>query len=251
MKYTFLLLVVLIASVCTAQKQDTLPARRNIIKLNLTTRWLYSNSTVLSYERITRPHQSFAVMAGVVNFPTIADFGSRIKVKEETKKRGYVYGGEYRFYLMKENKFAAPHGVFIGPYMNFFHFSNHRNLTYTSPGTTTSSSALMKMDLNVLNIGAQLGYQFVIKNRWTIDLVFIGPSISNYSVKIDLDGDFDVSEEEILESEILSALVDRFPLVGDLLTDKAVKAHGKTERWAPGFRYQFNVGYHFGRKKKK
>jgi len=251
MKYFFVFLFALTFTISEGQKRDSLPHRLNTIKLNLVSRWLYSNSYVFSYERITKPNQSFAVMGGVVNFPSIADFGSSIKVKEERKKKGYVYGGEYRFYLQKENKFAAPHGVFVGPYVNYFHFSNDRTLVYTPPGNTTTSSALMTMDLNVLNIGAQLGYQFVIKDRWTIDLVFIGPSISNYSVKLKVNGDFDVSEQDILESEILSALVNRFPLIGDLLTDQSVKVQGKTQQWAGGFRYQANVGYHFGRKNKK
>src|SRR6187551_30542 len=141
MKYFFVVLFALTLTVSVGQKRDSLPGRLNTIKLNLVSRWLYSDSYVFSYERITKPNQSFAVMGGVVYFPSIHDFGSSIKVKEERNKKGYVYGGEYRFYLRKENKFAAPHGVFVGPYVNYFHFSNDRNLVYTSPGATTTSNA--------------------------------------------------------------------------------------------------------------
>jgi hypothetical protein len=152
--------------------------------------------------------------------------------------------------LKKENKHRAPHGVYIGPFATYYFFNNERSLTYTSPETQVTSNANLKMDINVLNIGAQIGYQFVIKNRWTIDMVFLGPSVANYTMKLKLDSDLDF-DESILENEILAALVDRFPIVGDLLTDQTVKLQGRNSQWAGGFRYQLNVGYHFGRKKKK
>jgi hypothetical protein len=166
-------------------------------------------------------------------------------VTDNTKHSGYVVGGEYRFYLKKENKYQAPHGVFIGPYANYFFFNNERKFT-SQDGL---SEAILDSKINVLNVGFQLGYQFVIKNRWTIDMIFLGPSASRYSLGLDLSGNFD--DESVLENEIIAALVDRFPLIKDLITDKNVDLHGTTSSWSGGFRYQLNVGYHFGRHKKR
>jgi hypothetical protein len=165
---------------CSAQKSDSVQLRRNSIKLNLVSSAIFSNSVVFSYERVTKPNQSWVLTAGAMRFPTLADFGSSIKVKDETKHTGYVVGGEYRFYLKKENKYPAPHGVYVGPYVTYYYFGNDRNLEYTSPEDQSVTKALLKTELNVLNIGAQLGYQFVIKNRWTIDMVIIGPSELNW-----------------------------------------------------------------------
>jgi hypothetical protein len=250
MKYLFAFLFFGGTIFCSAQKKDSIQLRHNTIKLNLVSSAIFTNSVVFSYERVTKRNQSWVLTAGVMRFPTLADFGSSIHVKDETKKTGFVLGGEYRFYLKKENKYPAPHGVYIGPYTNYYLFSNDRNLTYTSSDGQTTTSALLKTDISVLNIGAQVGYQFVIKNRWTIDLVIFGPSVAYYGMKLNLDGDFDLTEEEILENEILAALTDRFPLIKDLLTDKDVKLQGTNSSWSAGFRYQLNVGYHFGRRKK-
>ncbi len=250
MRYILTSLIVVAVLSCKAQQKDSTFTRLNTIKLNLISSALFSNSIVLSYERVTKPNQSWGIMAGAMRFPTVADFGSSINVKDETKKTGFVLGGEYRFYLKKENKYHAPRGVYIGPYANYYFFRNDRSLAYTSPDDQTVTNALLKTDINVINIGAQLGYQFVIKNRWTIDMVIIGPSMAYYSMKLKLDGDFDISEEDILENEILKALTDKFPVVKDLLTDRDVNLQGRNSAWSAGFRYQLNVGYHFGRKKK-
>jgi len=250
MKYLATFLFFGTAIFCNAQKGDSTVQRRNTIKLNLITSAIFQNSTALSYERVTKPNQSWVITVGNMRFPTLADFGSSIHVKDETQKSGFLVGGEYRFYLKKENKYPAPHGVYIGPYVNYYLFKNSRNLEYTSPDDQTTSSAILKTDINVLNIGAQLGYQFVIKNRWTIDMVIFGPSMAHYSMKLGLDGDFEITEEEILENEILTALTDKFPIIKDLITDKDVTLQGRNSTWSAGFRYQLNVGYHFGRRKK-
>jgi hypothetical protein len=102
----------------------------------------------------------------------------------------------------------------------------------------------------VLNIGAQLGYQFVIGNRWAIDLMFIGPSVSRYSAKLNLDGDFSEIELDEAQKEIVDKLVGKFPLLGDVLDEESVTVKGTNSAWSAGWRYQFQIGYHFGRKRK-
>ncbi len=95
-----------------------------------------------------------------------------------------------------------------------------------------------------------MGYQFVINNRWTIDMVFIGPSLSRYHLKARLDGDFDFDEEDLIEHELLLGLLERFPLLKELLEDEEIDLQGSNNKWAPGFRYQLNLGYRFGGGKK-
>lgn len=230
-------------------QQDTAFNRPNTIKINLISSALYDRSLVLSYERITKPNQSFGVMAGFVRFPDLRSL-TNIAVVDEHQRNGIVVGGEYRFYLKKENKFNAPHGVYIGPYANFYQFKNERSLRIDSEDGMSTSEADFTSDINVLNIGAQLGYQFVINNRWTIDMIFAGPSVSRYSAKLSLDGNFDLPEDEV-EDEIIDALFDRFPLLEEIVSEGSVNLHGKNSTWSGGFRYQLNVGYHFGRKKNK
>jgi hypothetical protein len=190
------------------------------------------------------------LIGGVVKFPELQSLGSNIKVVKDQKRSGYVVGGEYRFYLQKENKYKAPHGVYIGPYANLFEFKNERNLVITAEDDMSTSSVLLTSKINAVNLGFQMGYQFVINNRWTIDMIFIGPSASWYAAKFNLDGTLNIPEDEF-EQEIIDGLLDRFPLIKELVSEESVNVRGNNSRWSGGFRYQLNVGYHFGRKKNK
>ena len=229
--------------------QQNTALRRNTIKLDLTSNLLFRNALNVSYERVRRPNQSYAITLGYQEFPKVTSIGNGIETTDDSKKRtGFKVGGEYRFYLMKENKFQAPHGVYIGPYASYLNFDNERDLRITAEDGTVNN-AFFKSNINVLNIGVQAGYQFVFNDRWSIDLAFIGPSISRYSAKFRLDSDFDVDEEHEYQNEILKALVDRFPLLDDLIKDKEVNQNGKMDTWSFGYRYQVLVGYRFGHKK--
>jgi hypothetical protein len=201
----------------------------------------------MSYERITKPNQSFSVMAGYVQFPKLKSMGDKIEVKDNVSKNGMTFGADYRFYLRKENKYPAPHGVFIGPYANMYVFGNDRQLSINSSDGSPPTDATLKSDLSIFNVGFEMGYQFVFNNRWTLEFIFLGPSISRYSLDLKLDGDFDIDEEDIIKDELLLALLDRFPLIKELLTDKEINLRGRSNTWAPGFRYQLNVGYRFGK----
>lgn len=251
MRKPFLVIFMLIVTAAIVQAQDSVKAqtRLNTIKLNLVSSFLYSNSAAISYERVVKPYQSWAVMLGYVQFPEIGDFGSSIHVKNNSSRNGYVVGGEYRFYMKKENKYQAPHGVFIGPYTNFFSFSNERQLSLTAADGVTVTEATLNTNITALNIGFQLGYQFVLHNRWTFDFVVFGPSLTRYGLKASLDGD--LSQQGILENEIAAALANKFPLIKDLLSNQTVNVHGNSSSWSTGFRYQLNVGYRFGKKNKK
>jgi hypothetical protein len=219
--------------------------RKNVIKLELS-QVLYPNSFVMSYERVTRPNQSFCFTGGYEVFPPFVDVNSTIHIRQDLNKNGVRVGGEYRFYLRSENRHLAPHGTYIGPYASYHYFYNKREIEVNYSGVT--ETAELETDFMILNIGIQLGHQFVINNRWTIDIVTLGPSVSNYRADLKLNGDFTFDKDEV-QSEILLKLLDRFPMLDDLLTDKEVSSQGKFDAWSYGWRFQLNVGYHFGRKK--
>lgn len=223
-------------------------SRRNTVKIDLTSHFLYRNPVILSYERVTKPNQSFAISAGYNQFPQMVSLGDDIRTTEELKRTGFKIGGEYRFYLPQENKFRAPRGVYIGPYASYLDFTNERNIEVTSEGGEIRTG-VFGSDISVVNIGFQLGYQFVLNNRWTIDLVFVGPSVSHYSANLRMDGDFNIDEEELLQNEIIKRMISRFPMLDDFIRNKEVDADGSSSSWAYGYRYQFLVGYHFGRRK--
>ena len=225
--------------------------RKNTIKIDLTSYYLYRNAIAISYERITKPNQSFAVTAGYQEFPRTSSLGDSIGVKDDRDRNGFKIAGEYRFYLKKENKHLAPRGLYIGPYMAFHAFNNERviEVEVDNNGTKEVQEAILDSKLTIFNVGFQLGYQFMFNNRWTIDLVLIGPAISNYRYNLKLGGTYTFDKEDI-QNEIILALIEKFPLLEDVIDDKEVSGNGKLDAWAYGYRYQLLIGYHFGRKKK-
>ena len=227
-------------------QSDTLALRRNTIKIDFTSRWLYREAYVLSYERVLSPKRTLGIIAGYQNLPEARSLGTGIQVTTDTRASGFKFGLEYRFYLAKENKFAAPRGVYIGPYLSFNNFHNEREITVDNAGTP--EYATFRSNLNVLNIGVQLGYQFVFNDRWTIDLSFLGPAVSRYNATLELTGTYTFDPDDI-SNEIFQDLVDRFPGLGDLLGGSQLASGGHFAAWAAGFRYQFLVGYRFGKHK--
>ncbi len=247
---SIVLLVFAIVLPSMAQKSADSTWRRSTIKVDITSYWLYRNALMFSYERVlkNKPNQTWGITAGLQEFPGFGSIISdSINIKNDYKASGYKLGAEYRFYLKKENKYAAPHGVYIGPYTTFHNYSNGRSIEVNNNGELERAD--LKTDLSIFNIGVQLGYQFVINNRWTIDLVFIGPSVSNYSFKTKFDGNFTFDPDEIT-NEVVLGLIDKFPAFEELINEGELASSGKINTWAYGYRYQFQIGYHFGRKKK-
>jgi hypothetical protein len=224
---------------------DTVKLRRNTIKLDITSRWLYRQAFVLSYERVLNHRRSFAIIAGYQNLPETISLGNGITVTRDTRATGFKLGGEYRFYLAKENKYPAPRGVYLGPYVSLNNFHNEREITVDNGGTP--GTAQLNSSINVLNMGVQLGYQFVFNDRWSVDLSFLGPALAYYSARLDLTGS-NINPDEIA-SDILNDLINRFPGLGDLIDTGTVKANGTMDAWSAGLRYQIQVGYRFGKKK--
>jgi hypothetical protein len=248
MRRPLLSIILILLAAATATAQEQLESRDNTIKLDLTSQLLFNRSVSVSYERYIRASQTAQITLGYHTFPSLRSIGNSVNVKDEKSASGLVAGGEYRFYLKKENRFAAPHGVYVGPYMAYHNFKNTRNISLTNEDGTVSN-ALLDTKLNILNIGVELGYQFMINQRWAIDIVFVGPSVSNYNINMKLDGDIDPSKLAETQREILETLADRFPFIKDLIEGEKVTASGKADTWSYGYRFQVQVGYHFGRKK--
>jgi hypothetical protein len=239
MKY---LAVLLLFATSMANAQDSVRVRRNTIKVDLTSRFLYSNAYIISYERIVNSRQSFVVSVGYQEFPRTSRLAKYIEVLEDRSKGGFKLGVDYRFYLPKENKYHAPRGVYIGPYFTYLRFNNERLLEIDNNGT--KEQANLNSEFTVFNLGFQLGYQFVFKDRWTIDLSFAGPSFSHYKYKMRFDGNPGFNQDDI-KNDIILDLLDRFPFLENVVNDKQATSSGDLDTWGMGYRYQLMLGYRF------
>ncbi|NJO36071.1 MAG: hypothetical protein HC869_26435 [Rhodospirillales bacterium] len=59
----------------------------------------------------------------------------------------------------------------------------------------------------------------------------------------------DQVDPDDITNEVVSGLIEQFPGFEELLEEKEFASSGKINTWAYGYRYQFQVGYRFGRKK--
>jgi len=213
----------------------------NVIKLNLTSWILYSSGIQLSYERVLSPKRSITIFGGYIQFPmpTVIE-NSTMQFDLNKAKSGFVIGSEYHFYLKKENKYDAPHGVYLAPFVSYYHFKNQRS----GRDTLTNDKLTLNSTLDFLNIGGEIGYQFIINKHLSIDCVMFGPAVSSYYFGVKLDGSTSGNHSEKLQ-QIIDALKKKYPLLNDLSKGETVTSNGVSNFWALGFRYTIQIGWRF------
>jgi len=186
------------------------------------------------------------VEAGYITLPKlIGSASSDFNVSDESSRSGFKMDADFRFYFKKENKFAAPHGLYWGPYAAYYYFKNERTLTALDTSIATGTLNLTTT-IQSPQLGVELGYQFsLLKDHMTIDLLLAGPAVAWYKAKLSLTGDYDLNEENAYLNDLLKFLIDNFPLMGNLVEDKEVSTKGVADLFAVGFRYSVSVGYRF------
>lgn len=232
-----------------AQEEKTLSddfyktERRNVIKWNLSPMiWSYSNIN-LSYERVLNNNNSFSVNAGYFVLPTMGVLDS-LNIDRMKKKWGFSVAGDRRFYIKKRNKKTAPDGLYWGVF-GAVHYYNFENDFRVIDSDIASGTLELKGNLGIYSLGVELGYQFVFKNNITVDLIFMGPSLSAYSTGLSISGDLDVDKESEYIKALYDVLVSKFPEADRLISEKSIKDNGVALNIGPGLRYMIQIGYRF------
>ncbi len=240
---------VMIGYSATAQTSDSLEKSakefKNSIKLNLSQRVIYKNAFQVIYERVLNKNQTVNIFLGYQEFPLNLSLDlDSTELKRSRKNSGYSLAVDYRFYLSKENKHNAPRGVYLGPFISFFHFNSERILSHTDDAGVESSGNL-NTEINLVSIGGQFGYQFVLGKRWVIDAIMFGPSVTSYNFNAKLDNNFPgIDKNETLQA-VIDALREKLPLLDELSSEKGISGSGTEAFWALGFRYNISVGFRF------
>jgi hypothetical protein len=241
-----LFIVLFISLQTSAQYKDTIVVTqskdyKNTVKVNVTSWILYHGGVQLNYERVLSKKRSFTIFGGIIQFPVPTVISnSSLSFDSDKKKSGFSIGGDYRFYLGDENKYNAPRGIYLAPFVSYYHFNNQRSGKDT---LNPSDNLLLNTTVDFFNVGVELGYQFVIKNRLVIDCVLLGPALSSYHFNIRLDGSSGDYNEQV--QAILEALKAKFPLLKDVSSDNGISKNGISNFWSIGFRYCINIGYRF------
>lgn len=225
---------------------DSVKYKKNIIKWNITPWLLWSKKNInINYERVLSPYHSISFNAGYFELPqfTKSLFDS-LQIENTTKRSGFTFSGDYRMYFKKRNRNMAPDGLFWGPYGSYHHTQFSNDIVVIN-NPSIQGDLLFDAKLNIFSAGVQLGYQFIIKERLSIDLVFMGPSLSMYTNKLSLGGDISADEEDEYLQAIYDVLKNTIPGFDELVQDGAVTTSGANVSMGFGLRYMIQIGYRF------
>ncbi|MGG7035603.1 MAG: DUF3575 domain-containing protein [Flavobacterium sp.] len=217
---------------------------KNSVKLNVSNKLLYDNAYQFAWERILSKSTSLNVFAGYQEFPLITVNLLNTSSDRSAKRYGYSLGAEYRWYLMGENKYNAPRGVYFGAFTSLFDFNTKRNVTFYQNATDSSEKLSLDTDINFVNLGGSIGYQFVVSDRWVFDFVFFGPSMTYYSFKSSFNSDIEGVEDNEYLKQVLDNIKERLPFLKEVSSAEVSKS-GLNTFTAAGFRYNISVGYRF------
>jgi hypothetical protein len=218
---------------------------KNSVKFNVSNTLLYDNSYQFSYERIIKENQSLNVFVGYQEFPLITIDIDDVNFDKKNNRTGFSVGADYRFYLGSINKYSAPRGVYLAPFVSFFQFNTDRDLIYTNPNTSAVSNANLSSKFNLTNIGGELGYQFVLWDRFVVDCVLFGPSLTRYKFNAKLDSDISGLDENEVYQKVIEAIKNKFPGIDGITGDEGIEKKGVQSVTAVGFRYNISIGYRF------
>ena len=218
--------------------------KRNVIKWNATPFLLWSSRNInLSYERILKPYRSFSINAGYFVLPPLNMLDS-MSFTNTKKQGGFSVSGDYRFYFKKRNRNKAPDGLFWGPYGSF-HYTQFSNKIEVNASDLAQGNLQSDINIGIIGVGVELGYQFVIKEKFTIDLIFMGPSVSMYAGKITLDGNMTIDKESEYLKAIRDMLLAKFPFLDDLAKEGEFTNSGFSSSMGYGMRYMIQFGFRF------
>ncbi len=235
----------------SAQKDDAFPDtakyRKNIIKWNLTPFILWSKRNInIGFERVLSPYGSFSVNAGYFELPALFEgVVDSLNIQSANKKFGLSVSGDYRFYFRKRNRKMAPDGLYWGIFGSYYNYRFENDVTVID-SPAIQGSLRFGAQVNILNAGVEVGYQFVLwKDRMTIDVIFMGPSLSMYAKQFSLDGNLQIDEEDEYLQAVYDVLSAAIPGFDNLVNEGELTTRGVNVSLGFGMRYMIQLGFRF------
>ncbi|OQP44800.1 hypothetical protein A4H97_10585 [Niastella yeongjuensis] len=198
----------------------------------------------MGYERVLSPKRSISVNFGKASLPKLVNINTdSFQVQNDKKRSGVNISIDYRFYLARENKFKAPHGLYIGPYYSYNRFTNEVDWSAKNNSSTTNISTSTKF--NIHTVGFELGYQFIFWNRLALDLILVGPGLGFYNYKATIESNIDPAKREQIQEGLKQLLTQKFPGMNYVFSDEEINADGVMRTNTIGYRYIVQIGFNF------
>lgn len=224
--------------------------KKNIVRFNITPYILWgSGNYVFGYERKISDFETVSLNAGFLSFPKIVNFSWGGGLASDFENKGFSIAADYRRYFKKRNRGFAPDGLYWGPYFTYYRYNLSNNITLDSIGGQPVAGgvahATMTGSADILNIGVELGYQFIIKKRLAVDIIMVGPGYGIYAAKLKIESDVNIPDDAEILKQIKDGLIEEFPGIDGLLEGQEVNSNGDFRTWSGGLRFVLQVGYAF------
>jgi len=222
------------------------PYHWNVIKFNPTPIMLFDEprNITFSYERLIKKHKSVSMQLGYLVVPQVFNDTLLNKVLiNKDKRNGINLSFDYRVYPFSRNRRPAPDGMYFGGYLSYIGTSSEINGTLID--ATNDDNILFKTQMNMVNLGFELGYQFIFAKKFSIDLLMFGPSITGYSGNLGITGNLNSDLGDQIDEELAAKLKEHFPALGYLFSDEDASFSTSKVVISSWFRYSVQFGYHF------
>jgi len=214
-------------------------AQDNVAKIGLF--GLATKTINLKYERVLNEKSSanlnlsFRIPGGLPLGLTVNDLVDG-EITGDVRLNGINIAPEYRMYT----KGDAPRGFYFAPYLQY----SSTALTYAGKldGFDTDS----KLSYSNFGVGIQLGAQWLIQDKVSIDWTFFGLGVGSHRVKARYESDDpNINFQDILTD--IETDVDDIPIVGDRFEFEAGADYGegKTNFIFPLLRSGLTIGFAF------
>ena len=250
-KYLALLItsIICLLSNLSYSQDSTFGGYKNVVRYDLSGGMLVgiNKYIVFGYERVLNSRSSISFNVGKAGLPKIArtDVSTdSFTFNNDVKNSGFNISGDYRFYLQKENKYNAPHGIYIGPYISYNSFKRENNWEYNNDSAQIN---LIKtnLNMNIFSVGGELGYQFIVWKRLALDFVMVGPGVAFYKLKTSMDGTISEENKQQIRDALKQVITEKFPGLNYVLSNKDFNQSGTLRTWSIGYRYIIHIGYAF------
>jgi hypothetical protein len=227
--------------------QDLLtPYHLNVIKFNPTPMMLFEElrNVTFSYERLIKKNKSVALQLGYLVVPQVLNdtlFNSILFSKDE--RHGINIAFDYRVYPFARNRRPPPDGLYYGGYVSFVGTSSQSQGKLVNAPETDNFMFTARM--NMINLGFELGYQFIFAKKYSLDLLMFGPSLSGYWGTVGVTGNLNNDLENKIDEELAAKLKEQFPALGYLFSGEDASFSSSKIIISSWFRYSIQFGYHF------
>lgn len=243
-KYQLLSITFLLSTILTVSAQEKIEKEtKSVLKYNISNPLIFGiGSIIFGYERKINPKQTITINFGRAVLPSLSIAATdSFNLSNNKTKGGIHFSTEYRFYLSKENKYKTPHGVYIGPYYSYNHFNNSNNWNIKS--ATFNGTVTTDLTMNIHTLGFELGYQFFLGKRLTLDMILGGPGFAFFNLDANINGSLSVADRQEVFKRVNEKLGEKIPGYNLIVIDKNFQSKGNTSTTIPNFRYLFQLGF--------